>query len=92
MAGLIPCPLTLFVMTFAITRGVPEVGVAFAVMMMIGVALTLSMVALASVYFSRQLVRLLETRQRLIDGISRSVEGIAGVILVLVALHEIVSR
>ncbi|UYN96429.1 MAG: sulfite exporter TauE/SafE family protein [Enhydrobacter sp.] len=28
MAGLIPCPLTLFVMTFAITRGVPEAGIA----------------------------------------------------------------
>ena len=31
-AGLIPCPLTLFVMTFAISRGVPEAGVAFAVL------------------------------------------------------------
>lgn len=26
-AGLIPCPLTLFVMTFAISRGVPEAGI-----------------------------------------------------------------
>ncbi|TIM37420.1 MAG: hypothetical protein E5Y56_33685, partial [Mesorhizobium sp.] len=37
MAGLIPCPLTLFVMTFAIVRGVPEAGIAFAVTMMAGV-------------------------------------------------------
>ena len=92
MAGLIPCPLTLFVMTFAITRGVPEVGVAFAAMMMIGVALTLSSVALASVFFSRQLIRLFERRPRLIDGISRSVEGIAGMILVLIAIHEILNQ
>ncbi len=27
MAGLISCPLTLFVMTFAISRGVPEAGI-----------------------------------------------------------------
>lgn len=92
MAGLIPCPLTLFVMTFAITRGVPQAGVAFAAMMMIGVALTLSAVALASVFFSRQLVRLFETRPRLISRISRSIEGIAGMILVLVAIREIFIR
>ncbi|WP_147274661.1 hypothetical protein [Phyllobacterium bourgognense] len=61
-------------------------------LMMIGVALTLSSVALASVFFSRQLIRLFESRARLIDGISRSVEGIAGMILVLVAIHEILIR
>jgi ABC-type nickel/cobalt efflux system permease component RcnA len=36
MAGLIPCPLTLFVMTFAMTRGVPEAGILFAIVMMTG--------------------------------------------------------
>jgi nickel/cobalt transporter (NicO) family protein len=92
MAGLIPCPLTLFVMTFAMTRGVPQVGVAFAVMMMVGVTLTLSTVALASVFFSRQLIRLFVTSPRLIAGISRSTEAIAGLILVLVAVHEILVR
>lgn len=40
VAGLIPCPLTLFVMTFAITRGVTLAGVAFA-FVMIGVAVIL---------------------------------------------------
>jgi len=38
-AGLIPCPLTLLVMTFAVAHGVPEAGVAFAAMMLIGVGL-----------------------------------------------------
>ena len=38
-AGIVPCPLTLFVMTFAIARGVPLAGVAFAFAMMIGIAL-----------------------------------------------------
>lgn len=89
MAGLIPCPLTLFVMTFAMTRGVPQVGVAFAAMMMVGVTLTLSTVALMSVFFSHQLIRLFKTRPRLIAGISRSIEAIAGLILVLVAIREI---
>jgi ABC-type nickel/cobalt efflux system permease component RcnA len=44
-AGLIPCPLTLFIMTFAAARGVPEAGLAFAGMMLVGVALVLGTVA-----------------------------------------------
>lgn len=47
-AGLIPCPLTLFTMVLAQSRGVPEAGIAFAVMMMLGVALTLSVVAMGT--------------------------------------------
>lgn len=31
-AGLVPCPLTLFVMTMAIGRGAPAAGLAFAAM------------------------------------------------------------
>ena len=36
IAGLIPCPLTLFVMTFALSRGSPEAGLAFSVSMLLG--------------------------------------------------------
>jgi nickel/cobalt exporter len=90
MAGLIPCPLTLFVTTFAISRGVPEAGIAFAVTMMAGVALTLSAVALITVFFRIQLVRLLESRPKLIEALTRSMEAVAGAILVAIALNEIV--
>jgi ABC-type nickel/cobalt efflux system permease component RcnA len=89
MAGLIPCPLTLFVMTFAMARGVPEAGFAFAVTMMAGVAATLSLVAVAAVSFRRQMIRLLETRPRLIAILTRSIEAFAGTILITIALREI---
>ena len=49
--SLIPCPLTLFVMTFAIVRGVPSAGLAFAGTMLIGVAIVMAIVALAAVLF-----------------------------------------
>jgi ABC-type nickel/cobalt efflux system permease component RcnA len=45
MAGLIPCPLTLFAMFLALARGVPEAGLTFALSMMTGVGLTLAAVA-----------------------------------------------
>ena len=90
MAGLIPCPLTLFVMTFAISRGVPQAGVAFAAVMMIGVVLVLSAVALAAVLFRQQLLRLLAARPRVVDAVSRTIQVTAGLILVAVAWNAIV--
>lgn len=92
MAGLIPCPLTLFVMTFAISRGVLPAGVAFAATMMVGVALTLSAVALATVLFRQQLLRLLESCPRVIDTVTRIIQLTAGTILMIVAWNSITSR
>ena len=92
MAGLIPCPLTLFVMTFAMSRGVPEAGIMFAIVMMTGVALTLSGVALATVFFRTRLVSLLATRHELLAKMSKAVEALAGFILMTVAIHEILAR
>ncbi|TIV11302.1 MAG: ABC transporter permease, partial [Mesorhizobium sp.] len=89
MAGLIPCPLTLFVMTFAMIRSVPEAGIAFAVTMMAGVALTLSAIALVTAFFRSQLMSLLKSRPRLVAVVTRSAEAVAGTVLVAVALHEI---
>ncbi|MBN8993599.1 MAG: ABC transporter permease [Rhizobiales bacterium] len=88
-AGLIPCPLTLFVMTFAISRGVPEAGVAFAAVMMIGVALVLATVALAAVLFRQQLLRLLSSRPRLVDVVTRTIQVLAGLVLVIVAVNAL---
>jgi len=92
MAGLIPCPLTLFVMTFAVTRGVPEAGIMFAVVMMLGVAFTLSVVALSVVLFRDRMMRLFNALPRLMDSISRTVEVTAGLVLVAVAVREIAFR
>ena len=38
VAGRIPCPLTLFVMTYAVSRGLPTAGLLFATLMLAGVA------------------------------------------------------
>jgi nickel/cobalt exporter len=92
VAGLIPCPLTLFVMTFAIARGVPAAGILFAGTMMIGVAITLSSVAVLSILLRGRLMHLFEGRPRLFEAITRSIEGLAGAALVALAIHEIVLR
>lgn len=91
-AGLVPCPLTLFVMTFAISRGVPEAGIAFAVVMMMGVAFTLSTVGVATVFFRKRVMHLVEHKPVLLDIFIRGVEGMAGVILIAIAVGELVGR
>jgi len=92
MAGLIPCPLTLFVMTFAISRGVPGAGILFAITMMVGVASTLSCVAVLSILFRERLVHFFENWPRLFDIVSRSIEGMAGIAIVFVAVWQILLR
>ncbi|MER8499348.1 ABC transporter permease [Mesorhizobium sp. M1142] len=92
MAGLIPCPLTLFVMTFAISRSVPVAGLLFAGTMMIGVAITLSAVAILSILLRERLVWFVEGRSRLLEAITRSIEGLAGAALIALAIHEILLR
>lgn len=74
-------------MTFAISRGVPEAGVAFAAVMMIGVAMVLGTVALAAVLFRQQLLRLVATRPRAVHAVTRSVQILAGLVLVVVAVN-----
>lgn len=88
-AGLIPCPLTLFVMTFAVSRGVPEAGVMFAGAMMVGVALTLSTVAAATILFRNGLIHLIEGRAVVLEKASRVLEAGVGLLLTLIAAREL---
>lgn len=79
MAGLIPCPLTLFVMTFAAAKGVALAGIGFAAMSMVGVALVLGAVALAASAFGRQVLAL-----------SRGAETVSRLLLVLTGFGLVV--
>lgn len=85
VAGLIPCPLTLFVMTYATARGVPAPGLLFAVLMLGGVALTLSVVALLAVSFRKVFYRLFSRNQQRLDKLSRVLEITVGLGMVAVA-------
>ena len=89
MAGLIPCPLTLFVMTFAVSRGVPEAGIAFAALVMVGVALTLSAVALAAVTFRRLLLDIFAGRPDRLEYAGRFAQALGGSALLALALSAL---
>jgi nickel/cobalt exporter len=87
-AGLIPCPLTLFVMTFAIARGVPQAGLVFSIAMIAGVAVTLSAIAVLVALVRERAARQLEAYPRTMLGLSRGLEALAGLALVAIAFRE----
>lgn len=89
-AGLIPCPLTLFVMTYATARAVPAAGLLFAVLMLGGVALTLSGVALLAVSFRKAFEKVFLRNERLFSAASRGLELTAGLCMVAVAAFTFV--
>lgn len=90
-AGLIPCPLTLFTLTFAIARGIPEAGLAFAAAMLIGVALTLSTFAVAAAMARERLIHFLVHHGATVQRTARTSEFIAGMLLVAFGLWEAVA-
>jgi ABC-type nickel/cobalt efflux system permease component RcnA len=92
VAGLIPCPLTLFAMVFAIGQGVVEAGLAFAASMIVGIAGTLAAVALLAVFARNRLVGLLDRNQKTLARVSRALEGAAGAFLVMIGINEIFLR
>lgn len=89
VAGLIPCPLTLFVMTMAVSRGVPEAGVAFAAAMLLGVSIVLSAVAVVTAITSGRIKGWLETHGGIFDHLGRMVSGIAAVLIISIAILEL---
>lgn len=89
IAGLVPCPLTLFVMTLAVSRGVPEAGLAFAVAMFLGVASVLVTIA-ATVSFARSWAEGWIGRHGAhLRVASRWLDTFAGLALITIALHEL---
>ncbi len=89
VAGLVPCPLTLFVMSFALSRGVPEAGLTFSISMLVGVAAVLASVALIAAIARDVMVTILDRHGAALRHFSRGLEVFAGAALTLVALFEL---
>ncbi len=89
VAGLVPCPLTLFVMFFALTRGIPEAGLAFAVAMLLGVGFTLALVALLAILARNWLSDNLAHHGASMHRASRVLDVLSGGALMLIAAHEL---
>ena len=88
VAGLIPCPLTLFVMVLALSRDIPAAGLTFAGAMFIGIALTLGAVATLAIFARDAAVNVMTRYGASISTVARALDGLAGVLLILFGLRE----
>jgi nickel/cobalt transporter (NicO) family protein len=86
VAGLVPCPLTLFIMVFAVSQGVPEAGLTFAVAMLIGVGTVLIATSLLALSLGRLLETAMLRHGNTLSMVSRSLEIVAGLVLTTIAL------
>jgi nickel/cobalt transporter (NicO) family protein len=76
-------------MFLALSRGVPEAGMTFAVAMMLGVGLTLGLVALVTVLARDRLVGILARHGALLDRLGRGLDGTTSAILILIGVREL---
>lgn len=90
VAGLVPCPLTLFVMFFALARGVVAVGLAFALSMMTGIALVLCLIALLSVLARDALADFWRRQGGAATTIGRYINMIGGASLAAIGLVQLI--
>ncbi|MEP3428858.1 MAG: ABC transporter permease [Roseibium sp.] len=88
-AGLVPCPLTLFVVVAALSRGVPEAGLVFAGSMLVGIAITLGLVAITAVAGRRAFLTFFSRRGGAIGRISRSLDAVAGLLIIAFASRDL---
>jgi nickel/cobalt transporter (NicO) family protein len=92
VAGLVPCPLTLFAMFFTLSRGVPEAGLTFALAMMLGVGGTLCSVAALTVLAREWVIGFTSRHGGSVERACRVLEAGTGVALVVIAGWELLRR
>jgi ABC-type nickel/cobalt efflux system permease component RcnA len=90
VAGLIPCPLTLFLTFYALSLGVLEAGLVFAAAMVGGVGLVLGSVSVASVWSRDALLAAMARHGAAVAMMVRAVDAAAGALLVLLAVLGLV--
>ena len=89
MAGLVPCPLTLFVMMLSVSRGVPEAGLAFALAMFLGVGAVLVTIAVAVAFARSWAEGWISRHGARLSRASRWLDTLAGLALISIAVLEL---
>ncbi|WP_153769347.1 hypothetical protein [Labrenzia sp. CE80] len=88
-SGLVPCPLTLFVVVAALSRGVPEAGHVFAGSALVGIALKFGVVVLAAMAGGRTVVHYVSSTCGAFRHLSRLLDAVAGVLIVIFASRDL---
>ena len=76
-------------MFFALSRGVPEAGIVFAVAMMLGVLATLATVAALTIFMRDRLMNLMGQYGGSLHTLTRLLDGAAGALLIVIGVREL---
>lgn len=82
VTGLIPCPLTTFILSYALARGLLGAGLAVTAAMAAGMVVTIASIAVIATLFRERLLTLLARTEGLRANLGRALE-IGGALLVL---------
>jgi nickel/cobalt exporter len=75
-------------MVFALANRVPAAGIAFALAMLLGVALTLCIVATLTILARAWILRSWTRHGASLAALSRFLEGAAGIVLIIIGLAQ----
>jgi nickel/cobalt transporter (NicO) family protein len=81
VTGLVPCPLTTFILSFALARGLLAAGLAMTAAMAVGMVVTIAAVAVLATLSRDRLLAFFARTETLREGLGRALE-IGGAILV----------
>ena len=91
-AGLIPCPLTTFIMTYAASRGEIAFGLVLAAAIAAGMIVTVAAFPIAAIVSRTRLLWLIERTGEVRHGLGRALDVMSAVAVLLLGLVPIVGR
>lgn len=91
-AGLVPCPLTTFIMTYAASRDEIAVGLVLAAAFAAGMVVTVAAFPAAAILFRTHVLALIERTDAVRHSLGRALEVLSAVAILLLGLAPIVQR
>ena len=90
--GLVPCPLTTFIMVYAVSNGIIVAGLLLTAGMVVGMITTIAIFAVAAVLLRERIVHLLEKTARTRERFGQVLELISAAAIIGFGLWLLTSR
>lgn len=90
--GLVPCPLTTFIMVYAVSNGIIIAGLLLTAGMVVGMVTTIAIFAVAAVLLRERIVHLIEKTARTSERFGQAMELVGAAAIIAFGLWLLTSR
>lgn len=90
--GLVPCPLTTFIMVYAVSNGIIVAGLLLTAGMIVGMVTTIAIFAVVAVLLRERIVLLMERTARTRERFGQALELISAVVIIGLGLWLLTGR